>query len=112
MALVAQSLPELLRPLTWLQRFLKEELAPYSGRKEIVARMVIASTLVMVVCMTYRIPYAAFGAIYALLITRETFRATAQLGAGILSYMAVSVSYILISVQLVISSLSYIFSGY
>lgn len=104
MPLAAQSLPELLRPFTWLQRFLKEELSPYPGRTEIVARMVLASTLVMVACMTFHIPYAAFGAIYALLITRESFRATVQLGVGILSYMAVSVSYILISVQFVISS--------
>ena len=50
MATLAQSHRS--RPDRWTGswEFLKEELAPYSGRVETVARMVIAATLVMIVC--------------------------------------------------------------
>lgn len=48
----------------WLWQFLKEELATYPGRTATVARMTIAATLVMIICMTFRIPYGFQGAIY------------------------------------------------
>ena len=50
------------RRLAWLWDFLKEELTPYPGRAGTVTRMVIAATLVMIICMTFRIPYAFQGA--------------------------------------------------
>jgi hypothetical protein len=49
MATLAQNLPGSPRPLEWFGDFLKQELTPYSGRFEIVARMVIAATLAMFV---------------------------------------------------------------
>src|SRR3984893_9977354 len=55
MATIAQNLPESHRPLAWFREFLKEELTPYPGRFETVARMVLATTLVMIICMTFRI---------------------------------------------------------
>ena len=78
MATVAQSLPESSRPLAWFREFRREELAPYPGRAGTVARMVIAATLVMVICMTFRIHYSYQGAVYALLISRENLRVTLQ----------------------------------
>jgi len=63
---------------TWLLRLLKEELAPYPGRSALVARMVIAATLVMIVSQTFQIPYGAIGAIYALMISRENPKATTR----------------------------------
>ena len=76
MGTVAQRHPDRTRPLAWFWEFLKHELAPYPGRAVTVARMVLAATLVMIICKTFRIPYAFLGAIYALLISRESPRAT------------------------------------
>src|SRR6266403_2883908 len=103
MATVAQSLPESPRPLAWFQEFLKEELAPYPGRAGTVARMVIAATLVMIICMTFRIPRSFQGAVYALIISRENIRATLQSAGTMLLVTAVGAAYILISVWFVIS---------
>ena len=71
MATLAHSIPDLPNPLTWLREFLKHELAPYPGRVRTVARMVLAVTLVMIICNTFRIPYGFIGGIYALVISRE-----------------------------------------
>jgi multidrug resistance protein MdtO len=66
--------------------------------------MTIAATLIMIVCMTFRIPFAFQGAIYALLISRESPRATLQSAAIISIVTAIGAAYLLVSVQFVISS--------
>ncbi len=91
------------RPFTWLCGFLKHELAPYPGRALTVARMVLAVTLVMILCNTFRIPFAFLGGIYALLISRESPRATLSSAGTIMLLAAAGVVYVLLSVQLVIS---------
>jgi multidrug resistance protein MdtO len=91
------------QPSTWLWEFLKHELAPYPGRAVTVARMVLAATLVMIVCNTFRIPYAFLGGIYALLISRESPRATLTSAATVLLLAATGVAYVLVSVQFVVS---------
>ena len=68
-----------------------------------VARMVLAATLVMIICNTFRIPYAFLGGIYALLISRESPRATLSSAGTILLLAATGVAYVLVSVQFVIS---------
>jgi multidrug resistance protein MdtO len=68
-----------------------------------VARMVLAATLVMIICNTFRIPYTFVGAIYALLISRESPPATVRSAGTILVVAATAVVYILASVQFVIS---------
>jgi multidrug resistance protein MdtO len=103
MATLAQSVPESPRPWAWFGGFLKEELAPYPGRAGTVARMVIAATLVMIICMTFRIPYAFQGAVYALIISRENLRATLQSAGTMLLVTGISAAYILTSARLVIS---------
>jgi multidrug resistance protein MdtO len=103
MATVVQSLPESIAPLAWLRQFLKEELAPYPGRAAVVGRMTIAATLIMIVCMTFRIPFAFQGAIYALLISRESPRATLRSTAVITIITVISAAYLLLSVRFVIS---------
>src|SRR5580698_5734060 len=95
--------PDVPRPLAWFWEFLKHELAPYPGRAVTVARMVLAATLVMIICNTFRIPYAFVGAINALLISRESLRATLTSARSILLPAIVGVAYILISVEFVIS---------
>jgi multidrug resistance protein MdtO len=95
--------PDVPRPLAWFWEFLKHELAPYPGRAVTVARMVLAATLVMIICNTFRIPYAFVGAINALLISRESLRSTLSSAGSILLPVAAGVVYLLVSVQLVIS---------
>ncbi len=96
MTTAAQTFPKTLRPLEWLHNFLREELAPYSGRGLLVARMTIAATIVMVLVMTFRIPYGAYGAVYALTISRENPDATLKAVRIILISFAVAVTDVLI----------------
>ncbi|MGB6687061.1 MAG: FUSC family protein [Terracidiphilus sp.] len=103
MATVAQSLRESPRALDWFLEFLKEELAPVSGRAGIVARTVLAATLVMIICETFRIPYAFEGAIYTLIISRASPRATLQSSGAALLFVGVGAAYVLISASFVIS---------
>ena len=104
MATLAHDIPDVPRPfVTWFWEFLKHELAPYPGRAVTVARMVLAATLVMIICNTFRIPYAFLGGIYALLISRESPRATLSSAGTVLLLAATGVAYILVSVQFVIS---------
>ena len=91
------------RPSTWLWEFLQHELAPFPGRTATVARMVLAATLVMIVCNTFRIPYAFLGSIYALMISRESPRSTLSSAGTVLLLAASGVVYLLVSVQFVIS---------
>jgi len=57
----------------------------------------------MILCNTFRIPYAFLGAIFALLISRESPRATLSSAGTMLAVAATGVLYILASVQFVIS---------
>ena len=103
MATIAQSLHESPGALPWFLDFLKEELAPYPGRAGIVARMVIAAALVMIICETFRIPYAFEAAIYTLIISRASPRATLQSAGTTFLFVGVGGAYVLISAGFVIS---------
>jgi multidrug resistance protein MdtO len=76
MATTAQNLSKPADASVWFWEFLKGELAPYPGRAAVVARMVIAATIVMLITMTFQIPYGAYGAIYTLTISRESPQGT------------------------------------
>ena len=60
----------------WFWQLLRDELKPYPQRVQLVARMVIAATLVMLICEAYRVPYAFQGPVLALFVSRENTRAT------------------------------------
>ena len=62
--------------LAWFRQFLKEELAPYPGRTALVARMTISATLLMLITMTFQLPFGMHGAIFTFIISRESPRAT------------------------------------
>jgi multidrug resistance protein MdtO len=100
MAAVAQSAMQPPRSLGWFRGFLNEELAPYPGRDAVVARMVIASTVVMIVNMTFKVPYAAYGAIYALTISREDPRSTLSAVKTIIVAFAFAAADVLIGAML------------
>ena len=97
MATAAQSRYESPHALTWCVEFLKEELAPYPGRAGTIARMVLAATLVMIICVTFRIPYAFEGAIYTFIVLRESPRATLQSAGAALLSAGIGAAYVLIS---------------
>jgi multidrug resistance protein MdtO len=104
MATLAPALRDSPASLNWIREFLQEELAPYPRRTRVVARMVTAATVVMVLCMTFRIPYAFAGALCALIITRESPRTTLRSSVAILLSTAVSAAYVLVSAHAVIDS--------
>jgi multidrug resistance protein MdtO len=100
---VAQGAPRAPGRSAWLWDFLKEELAPYPGRAGTVARMVVAATLAMIICMTFRIPYGFQAAIFALFIPRESPRATLASAGTMLLVSGVGAAYILIGAWFVIN---------
>ena len=95
MEAVASAVTEWPRPLIWLRTFLKEELAPYPGRGALVARMVIAATAVMLIAMTFRLPFGV-QAIYALVIARETHWATVSAARDAILILALTGGYVVL----------------
>jgi multidrug resistance protein MdtO len=83
------------RPLAWLKGLLQEELALYPGRGALIARMVIAATLVMLISMTFRLPFG-FQAIYALAISRETHWATVKAVKMAVLSIALAAGYMIV----------------
>jgi multidrug resistance protein MdtO len=96
MATAAQVVPQWPRALTWLRDFLREELAPYPGRGALIARMMVAVTIVVILNMTFRIPYGAYGAVYALTISRENPDATLKAVRTILIWFTIGVADVLL----------------
>ena len=96
MAAIAQSLPNLKSRSTWLWQFLKDELAPYRGRTGLVARTVIASTIVMILSMIYKIPYGAFGAIWAFNFAHGSLETTAKEVEGMVIGLLSAGAYIIL----------------
>src|SRR5580704_4444873 len=88
------------QPLAWLWDFLKQELAPYPGRTALVARMVTAVTLVMIITMTFRLPFGAYAASFALTISRESLQITVKSLRTIVVAWALGAAYILIGALL------------
>jgi multidrug resistance protein MdtO len=103
MASIAQSPPASSTGLRWLWKWLRDELTPYPGRSQVVARMVIATTLLMIISMTFRINYGFLGVIFALLISRESRRATLQSAAITLLVTTIAALYLVVSAWFVIS---------
>ncbi len=86
----------------WFWQFLKTELAPYPGRAWVVGRMTISATIVMVVVMTFKIPYGFLGAIYTMLLSRENPTVTLQVGIrSIVSYFLATI-YTVVGVMMLI----------
>ena len=103
MASIAQTLPASNRSLAWLWEWLRGELTPYPGRALLVARMVTAATLVMIMSMTFRLPYGAFGAIYALILSRESLKATANAVRHVVIGFVIAGAFILLGMTLALA---------
>jgi len=76
MATAASSATWQTSPFVWLGNFLRKELEPYPGRGALVARMVVTASIVMLVDMTFKIPFGAYATIYALTTSRDNPDAT------------------------------------
>jgi multidrug resistance protein MdtO len=96
MATLAQSVQVSPKPLTLYSEFLKEELIPYPGRAALVGRMVMAATLAMLITMTFRLPYGAYCAIYALSISRESTQITLKTAVTRIVSYSLGAIYVLI----------------
>ena len=103
MATAAQAVPDATNLLSWFGQFLRDELAPYPGRTALVVRMVIAATIAMLICMTFRLSYAFQAVIFALIVSRESVQATLRASATMLVFTALGAAYILSSAWFVIS---------
>ena len=95
MASLAQSLPAATRSPAWQWEWLREELAPYPGRALLVARMVTAATLVMIISMTFRLPYGAYAALFALNVSRESLEGTKRAVKSIVVGFCLAGAYLL-----------------
>lgn len=85
----------------WFRQVFISESAPYPGRVNTVARMVVAATLVMLVTMTFRIPGAALAGYYAILLTRDNLAATWKQGVTFVLAFGVGTLYTILSMMLV-----------
>jgi len=103
MVTASQSISSVPSPLLWFRQFLKEELAPYPGRAGLVARIVIAATIVMILTMTFRIPFGAYAAIYTFLIPRESPLQTVKSAMTEVLVFACAALYILIGAMLFVN---------
>jgi multidrug resistance protein MdtO len=100
MATAVQPRLEHSHSISWLRDFLREELAPYPGRMTIVARMVIAATIIMIADMTFKVPNPAFSIIFAVVLAREDPEGTINQARTILFSFAIAVVYVLIGALL------------
>ncbi len=87
----------------WFWQFLKNELSPYPGRAWVVGRMTIAATIIMVLVMTFRIPYGFQGAIYTFFLSRESPRATLIGGIRIATVAAIASAYTILTVSMFVA---------
>jgi multidrug resistance protein MdtO len=86
----------------WFWQFLKTELAPYPGRTWTVARVTISATIVMVIVMTFQIPFGFLAAVYTMLLSREDPTVTLKSGIrSVFSYI-VATLYTILGVMLFI----------
>ena len=103
MSTVAQPIAGRAFTFSWVGQFLKEEFTPYPGRFGLVGRMVLATTIVMIVAMTFQLSFAFQGAVIALLVSRESARSTLQSAYTLVLFTALAAIYLLVSVWFVIN---------
>lgn len=83
-----------------IRQILSDELRPYPGRTETVARMVAACTITTIIVMTFRLPYAFLGVFYSFVISRQTPEWIVRNGFGGVAASAAAVVYVAAGVQL------------
>jgi multidrug resistance protein MdtO len=84
----------------WFWQFLKAELSPYPGRLWTVGRMTIAATVIMLLVMTFQIPYGFLAAINSLFLTRENPSATLRSAVRTVLMYALATAYTLVGIAM------------
>ncbi|MGI4830013.1 MAG: hypothetical protein ACRYFU_17715 [Janthinobacterium lividum] len=80
----------------WFPGFLREELKPYPGRGLLTLRIVIAAALTTLVIMTFRLPGAAIGGYYTLLLPRDSPTTTVRAVRTLLTCFLLSFTYTIV----------------
>ena len=104
MGSITESLAGSTHRSAWLWEFLREELASYPGRVSLVVRMVTASTLVMIIGMTFRIPHIAYAALFALILSRESVAETAKAAGDLVVGVMLGAAYVIAGAMLVLGN--------
>lgn len=102
MAAATQAASSLDSRSRWFLNLLYQELAPYPGRLTTVVRMVISSSIIALLIMTFQLPGAALGGFYTLIISRENPRSTLESGMKILVAFSLGAVYAVIGVMVAV----------
>jgi multidrug resistance protein MdtO len=86
----------------WFWNFIRADLSPYPGRAWVVARMTVAATIVMLMVMTFSLPGGFQGAIFTLIISRESPAETFLSGFRIAVAFLIGIIYSVFSIRLLI----------
>ncbi len=87
----------------WFPSFLRDELRPYPGRSLLALRYVLAATVTMLVIVTFRLPGAAVGGFYSLLLPRESPSATAKSAVALLLAFGSSMAFVVTGTMLFVN---------
>lgn len=87
----------------WLWGLLKQELSPYPGRLWIVGRVTIASTIVMLLVMTFQLPGGFLGAIFTFFLSRENPMATFRAGFRAVAAFLAATAYTAVTVAMMVA---------
>ena len=81
--------------MQWFGSFLRQELKPYPGRAVLALRYVVAATITMLLIVTFRLPGAAVGGFFSLLISREAPITTLRGGISIVASFLCGTAFLL-----------------
>ncbi len=81
--------------IQWFTSFLREELRPYPGRALLALRYTVAATITMLLIVTFRLPGAAIGGFFSLLISREAPITTLRGGIGTVASFLCGTTFLL-----------------
>jgi len=81
--------------IQWFASFLRQELKPYPGRAVLALRYTVAATITMVLIVTFRLPGAAVGGFFSLLLSREAPITTLRGGISIVASFLCGTAFLL-----------------
>ena len=88
--------------IQWFASFLREELKPYPGRALLALRYTVAATITMVLIVTFRLPGAAVGGFFSLLLSREAPINTLRGGISIVTSFLRGAAFLLMGAILLV----------
>jgi multidrug resistance protein MdtO len=88
--------------IQWFASFLRQELKPYPGRALLALRYAVAATITMLLIVTFRLPGAAVGGFFSLLLSREAPITTLRGGISIVASFLCGTAFLLIGAILLV----------